>query len=134
VSAEDADGWEHRWRHVDVPLLEAQEAHFIYAQDWVYFVDEELALRVGRLRDHPWPKPTEREPPPAHNPPAQRIPPWLNEDQKALHLARAQAARGGAPTPTPGHLAMEAERERKRGERAAQKERSLKGHSVPEPE
>jgi hypothetical protein len=60
ASAKDDQGFEQRWNHVSVPLLKRQEDHFVYAQDWIFYVDHELALRVGKLQSHPFPRPTEQ--------------------------------------------------------------------------
>jgi hypothetical protein len=38
-SSAPATGFEHRWYHVDVPVLEAQEAYFVYAQSWLYHME-----------------------------------------------------------------------------------------------
>jgi hypothetical protein len=127
------DGWEHQWKHVSPRLLRDQEAYFVYAQDWLFHLEPERLLRAGRLSRNPFPAPLERERPPLHNPPLKHIPPWLSEDQKALHIARGQAAEGGAPTPTRAHLEMEARREAARAKRQADRARAKAKHS-PKPE
>jgi hypothetical protein len=128
-AAEASTGYELAWKHVNVPLLTRQESFFAYTLEWIRFVDHELAFRQGRLLSHFWPRPTEQELPPLHNPPAQHIPPWLSEDQKALHVARALAAEGGAPTPTPQQQALEKARAEKRSRREASRKASSKGSS-----
>jgi hypothetical protein len=126
-SAKADVGFTYNWKHVNVALLREQEAYFVYAQDWFHHVDEELALRERKLRSHPWPKPKELTPPPSHNSPTKHIPPWLNADQKAQHLARARAAEGGAPTPTVAQQALDKARAEKRARQAEQRRKSREG-------
>jgi hypothetical protein len=130
-SAEAITGFDHEWKHVSVPLLQQQEAHFVHAQDWLYYLDGELSRRTGRRPFLAFPRPIEQLPPPLHNPEALHLPPWLNEDQKAPYLARAQAAERGDPTPTPAHLAMEAKREAARARRRAAGQHSTSGKPEP---
>jgi hypothetical protein len=99
--AAERDGWEHYWKHVDVPLLDQQEAFFVHAQSWLFYLENELAFRRdlikgGSLRRNLFPIPTVVLPPPRHNPPAQHVPPWLDATQKARHIARAAAAEQAA--------------------------------------
>jgi hypothetical protein len=100
--------------------------------EWLSFLDIELGVRTKRLSTLSWPKPLEQAPPPLHNPPEMHVPPWLTEDQKALHVARALAEKGGAPTPTPAQRAQEAAREAKRARRQADRERDLAKRSDPD--
>jgi hypothetical protein len=131
TSAESPPGkFEHTLRHVDAALLQTQEVYFSNTMEWLDFLDHELAEKQGRLGRNIWPRPPELDPPPAHNPPAQYIPQWLDEDQRALHLARAMAAQGGPPTPTPAQQALDRAREEKRALRQAQKERSDEGERL----
>lgn len=118
------------WKHVDVPLLQSHLDYFWFALEALRFADHELAVKQKKLQSHWWPKPTKLARPPLHNPEGQHIPPWITEDAKARHVARAQAAQGGDPTPTPAHLAMEAQRERRRAQRQADRERAKR--STPE--
>jgi hypothetical protein len=131
VAAESPDFAFH-WKHVDVPLLERHETYFDGALEALRFADHEMAVKQGKLRSHFWPKPPVLTPPPLHNPEAQHIPPWLEPDEKARHIARARAAREGAPTPTPAQLAQEAVREAKRARRQADRERDLAKRSDPD--
>jgi hypothetical protein len=105
-SANNPD-FDHSWKHVDPVLLQAKLDYFWQTMELLEFIHHELAVRQGRLRSHVWPRPTLPAPPALHNPPDQHVPPWLGEDQKALHLARARAAQGGAPTPTPKQKALD---------------------------
>jgi hypothetical protein len=124
VSAESpTGGFEHALRHIDAPLLQLQEAYIDNTMEWLEFINHELAVKQGRLESHAWPRPPEQDQPPLHNPPAQHIPPWLNEDQKALHLARALAAQGGPPTPTPKQQALYKARAEKRARSQADRDR-----------
>lgn len=128
-AANDTLDFDYQFRHVDAALLDEQERFFATAHDWIRFADHELAVKQGRLKSHFWPRPQEQALPPLHNPPLEHVPPWLNEDQKARHLARALAAQGGAPTPTPGQQALDKARAEKRAQREAHREASLKGRS-----
>jgi hypothetical protein len=123
VSADTPD-FEIFWKHVDVPLLQSHEAYFDFALEAIRFADHEWAVRAGKLSSHWWPKPAMLAQPPRHNPEGLHIPPWISAEAKALHVARAQAAQGGGPTPTPAHLAMEARREAKRALKEADRERA----------
>jgi hypothetical protein len=132
-AAEADEGFDTLWRHVDVELLEQHESYFGCTLEWLRFVDHEVAVRQGRLSSHVWPRPPELEPPPLHNPPLQHVPPWLSEDQKALHIARALAAQGGAPTPTPAQQALDKARAEKRARKQADREAAKKaGRSDPD--
>lgn len=122
ASAETSD-FEIFWKHVDPLILQSQLDYFEYTLEALRFIDHELAVRQGRLQSHVWPKPQVLQRPPLHNPELQHIPPWISADAKALHVARAQAALGGDPTPTPAHLKMEAAREAKRAQRQADRDR-----------
>jgi hypothetical protein len=125
-------GFELSFRHVDVPLLESQYAFFAYVMEWLSFLDIELGVRTKRLSTLSWPRPLELSPPPLHNPPETHVPPWLTEDQKARHLARALAAKGGAPTPTPAQQALDRAREARRSRRQADRDRDLAKRSDPD--
>jgi hypothetical protein len=99
AAADALEGFEYAWRHIDALLLAEHEAYFALTMEWLTFLDVELAIRRKELSHRGWPKPPEQEPPPFHIPLEMHVPPWLTEDQKVLHVARALAARGGAPTP-----------------------------------
>jgi len=43
-------------RHVDVRLLEKQEAFFGYAADWLIYLENDYLLRRGAIRHHAFPK------------------------------------------------------------------------------
>jgi hypothetical protein len=128
-SAKADTGFSHNWKHISVSLLKRQEAYFVYTQDWLHYMHEELALRVGKLSFHPWPKPKVQAQPLPHNSGIQQIPPWLTADQKAWHLARARAAQRGPPTPTPAQRALDQAREMKRSKKRAHREKSAKWSS-----
>lgn len=78
------------WRHVDAALLQKQEDYFAETMEWLNFIDHEIAVKQQRLLSHAWPRPSELDQPPLHNPASQHVPPWLTEDQKAQHLELAQ--------------------------------------------
>lgn len=123
----ETDNFDHYWKHVDPPLLQRQLDYFALTMEWVEYLDHELALRQRRLQSHVWPKPPEQEPPLPHNPEDQHVPPWLSEDRKALHLARALASRGGPPTPTRGQQALDKARAEKRARQAEHQQKSAEG-------
>jgi hypothetical protein len=130
VSAESDPGYfEHTFRHVNVELLEAQEMYFSNTMDWLDFLHGELAVKQGFQASNVWPKPQVLTQPPLHNPPYQHLPPWLNEDQKALHLARAMAAQGGPPTPTLKQLALDKARSDRKAQRIAHNQKRPTGDS-----
>jgi hypothetical protein len=88
-SAGAAAGFVHSWNHIDLALLEQQEAYFVYTQAWLYWLNDQLQLKRVEKPHGLFPKPPELSPPPLHNPRSQHIPPWINEDLKARHLRRA---------------------------------------------
>jgi hypothetical protein len=83
----------HDWKHVDAALLETQEAYFEYAFSWLTYLENELIKRRGKKLFVHSPKPRALAPPPLHNPQDQHLPEWLDEGQKAQHVARALAAK-----------------------------------------
>jgi len=96
------EDWFTSWKHVDVPLLAKQEAFFSDVRGALLFLEADLEhIRNGWPRNHGLPEPMVLPEPPLHNPASQHIPPWLNKDQKAQHMTRAQEAeRAGAAQPT----------------------------------
>lgn len=75
---------------LDAALLQKQEDYFAETMEWLNFIDHEIAVKQQRLLSHAWPRPSELDQPPLHNPASQHVPPWLTEDQKAQHLELAQ--------------------------------------------
>jgi hypothetical protein len=138
--AADSDAVVHEslaYRHVDVPLLEAQMEYFCLTMEWLSYLDAELGFLAGRLGHHAWPKPPRPALPPLHNPPEKHVPPFLSVGLQALHLARAHAALGGHPTPTPAQQALEAARVAKKAGKQADRDRSTaqrSGTAKPEPD
>lgn len=98
-SARAPVGFNHDWKHVDVPLLESQEAWFVHTLDWLFYIRQELPFRLGKSTGLRSPIPTIQLPPPLHNPASQHVPPWLTEDQKAQHLERAKVEEQCASQP-----------------------------------
>lgn len=123
----ETDDFDHRCKHVDPSLLQNQLDYFALTMEWIHYVNHELAVRQGRLQSHVWPRPPEQEPPLLHNPEDRHVPPWLSEDRKGLHLARARAAQGGAPTPTPGQQALDRARADKQSRQAENQRKSHEG-------
>lgn len=90
-AAEKTDSFEYQWKHVDVPLLDLQEAYFLNTQQRLLFLEHEYRLKAGKSvlgAGFSWP-PT-LEPPPKHNPAGQHIPRWLSEEVKRRHLELAE--------------------------------------------
>lgn len=127
AAAEAETGFEHDWRHVDLPLLMAQESYFLYVIEWLEFIGDEILVRAGSRKSHISPKPQVRLPPPAYNPPSQHVPHWIAEAQKARHLARAAEEESGAQRPTRKRLALETKIAEKRAKQAAHRAKSAAG-------
>lgn len=128
-------GFTHDWKHLDPPLLQAQLEFLNSTMDWLNFINGEIIHRQGESKQpNPWSVPSIPCQPPLHNPPAEHVPRWLSEDDKALHLAKAQAALGGPPTPTPKQLELDKAREEKKDARRLHAIRSAGGDSAPSDE
>src|SRR5580692_6983752 len=127
-SASADEGFDQAWYHVDVPLLTEHETYFATTMEWLWFLYINLRLARGDAQGDAWPKPPALAQPLFHNPPEKHTPPWLSEDQKALHIARAQAARGGAPTPTPKQQALDKARAGKRAREQADRDRAKRSN------
>jgi hypothetical protein len=54
--------------HVDVSLLQAQEAYFVFADRFVGWLNYEVRRRAGILANNPVPKPKQLTRPPLHLP------------------------------------------------------------------
>lgn len=92
--------WIVDWKHIDVPLLERQESIFDDTRRALLFLEASLIhIRNGWPQNHEIPEPLALPPQPKHNPASQHIPPWLSQELKDLHLARAQAAERPATQP-----------------------------------
>jgi hypothetical protein len=122
AAADAASGFEFDWRHIDVAILQNQESYFVYALELLRFVESQIHIKLGRSPSVVLPMPLKQELPPAYNSPIQHVPPWLNEGQRALHIARALAAQGGPPTPTPQQQALD----KARAEKKAKREESIR--------
>jgi hypothetical protein len=85
----DTPDFTHSWRHVDVPLLEEQFRYFGLTMEMLEVTHHEMAFRMGQIQSHVWPMPICPTPAPQHNPLDEHVPPWIGEDEKALHLKRA---------------------------------------------
>jgi hypothetical protein len=55
--------------HIDVSLLERQEAYFRYAGNHLIYLEAEQKRLAGKLRRHAFAIPPETQKPPKHNPP-----------------------------------------------------------------
>ena len=130
---EDAEDLELHWRPINLELLTSQEAYFIFTLEYLRWINHELAARRGILQPNVWQRPLILEQPRLHNPPSRHIPPWLNEDQKALYLKRATAAEYGVPTPTPKQRSLDKARAEKRAKRQADRDRDAPTGARPDP-
>lgn len=65
ASATATEGFEHAWKHVDVPLLRAHERYFAATMEWLSFIHYELRAKRGSLPPGSWPKPPALERPPS---------------------------------------------------------------------
>jgi hypothetical protein len=96
-AAERAEGFEYHFKHVDIPLLELQEAYFIYAMRCLQSLQAEFRFKMGKKKvPHPFPWPKALSQPPKHNPPKEHVPPWLSEDAQKRHIELADAKERGA--------------------------------------
>jgi hypothetical protein len=125
--------WFTDWKQVDIPLLTKQEAFFGDVRGALLFLEVDMQrIREGSQRNHGLPEPLVLPPPPLHNPASQHIPPWLNEDQKAQHIARAQAAEQSASQPVRPPSVLRLTREKwaaKDAKEARKKQAQEKGQS-----
>ena len=129
---EDEVDFQLHYKPINLELLTSQEAYFVYAVEYLRWINEELGFKRGILSSNVWPKPLILEPPPLHTPLAQCVPPWLSEGQKTLYLARATAAKSGVPTPTPKQQALDKAREAKKARKQADRDATSKrSHSGP---
>ncbi len=124
-TADRAEGWDYDFKHISVGILEKQLAYFEYAQDWVRYLDHELAAKAEKIKANPFPKPTRQPQPIPHSRASRHVPPWLDVNAKARHIARARAAeehaRQRAPKPKVPKLSAKQRRE------AAMKRRGRSG-------
>ncbi|WP_407175456.1 hypothetical protein [Bradyrhizobium sp. STM 3562] len=110
------------WKFLDLELLNQQVEYFNSTMEKLTFITGEIHVKTGNQTQNPFPKPTIPTPPPLHSPPHEHVPPWLDGEVKAHHIARARAAQGGAPTPTLGQQALDKAREEKRVRMAEQRQ------------
>jgi hypothetical protein len=130
----DTDDFSHHWKHVGPTILDEQFQYYGMTMELLEFLHHEMAVKLGHIQYHVWPRPTVPSPPPLHNPPGEHVPPWISEEEKALHLARALASQGGPPTPTPGQQAFDKARAEKKAKQQEQIRRSEEGSSKKPPE
>ena len=98
--------WFHDWQHVDLPLLETQEAYFGHTRIWLFYLEYELRFKRGTLDCNPVSVPAELSPPPLYNPASEHhVPPWISNDDKARHIARALET-ANQPTREPSDLRL----------------------------
>jgi hypothetical protein len=93
------ENFDHAYRHVDPPLLNAQFDFFKLTLEWLRFIDHELAVKQGVLASHVWPEPPASTLPPLHNPPSEHVPPWLTPELQAAHLKNALASERAGQQP-----------------------------------
>jgi hypothetical protein len=91
TAADRKQGFEYQWKHIDTPLLELQEAYFIYAMGCLMFLQAEYPNRVGKKKvPHPFAWQPKLSPPPRHNPPKEHVPPWLGSHAQRRHIELAE--------------------------------------------
>jgi hypothetical protein len=90
-AADKDEGFEHQWKHIDVPLLEQQEAYFIYAMGCLMFLQAEYPQRMRKKKvPHPFKWLPRLQQPPKHNLASQHVPPWLSESRQRRHKELAE--------------------------------------------
>jgi hypothetical protein len=60
-----------KFLHVDTPLLESQEAYFHFVDFGLCYLREVVLMQNGKIRNHTFPPPGEKQAPPLHNPEAE---------------------------------------------------------------
>jgi|SRR5215216_6889720 len=88
----DREEWFYSYKHVDVPLLQTQEAYFGYTRELLMYLEQELSFRRKGQQHQIFPMPPALDRPPQHNPASQHVPRWITEDEKARHIALALKA------------------------------------------
>jgi hypothetical protein len=101
----------HDWKHVDVALLQKHEDYFAETMEWLTFIHHEIGVKQEKLSSHVWPRPSELDQPPLHNPASQHIPPWLTLGQQSQHLSLAQEQESPPRQPTRGPSVLRLTRE-----------------------
>lgn len=92
--------WIVDWKHIDVSLLERQESFFDDTRRALLFLEASMIhINNGWPQNHGIPEPLALPPQPKHNPASQHIPPWLGQELRALHIARAQEAEQSVTQP-----------------------------------
>lgn len=131
--AKASEGFDYYWYHIDGALALMLQEYFEYTLEILRFTELEFVKLTKNpdLQNAFVRKPILKQPP-LHNPPETHIPPWLSEDERRQHIARAQAALGGAPIPTPAKRAQDKAREEKRRRRTADRDQNIAKRSDPE--
>jgi hypothetical protein len=77
-AAAKPSGFAFEWFHVDVPLLEEQEAFFVHTRRCLWHVESEYLVLSGQRnkRGHPHKMPRRVTLVNKHNPPEKHPPPW----------------------------------------------------------
>jgi hypothetical protein len=122
--AEEETGFDHNWRHLDLPLLKQQEEYFAYVIEWLDYLDGEIPVRRGLKQLHASPKPQVIQPPLAHNLPSKHIPHWISAAQRARHKARAAEEESAAQRSTRKLVAQEKRKQEKLAKKAESDRRS----------
>lgn len=85
----DTEDFTNDWKHVDPAVLGRQFDYYGMTLELLEFIHHEMAVKLGQIQSHVWPRPTVPSQPPLHNPASQHVPPWLSGAEKARHLERA---------------------------------------------
>jgi hypothetical protein len=76
LAAKRETGFDFEWLHVDMQLLELQEAYCANARTALIYLQREYAIRTNQADMSSFPQPQRLTPPPLHNPPEAHPPPW----------------------------------------------------------
>ncbi len=111
-SAERETGFDADQKHVNLELLQEQEAYFDYARSMLLFLQAQFQINQGNTKHWSAPRPPKLTPPNLHNPASQHIPHWLHEAAKRRHLERALKAEAHvSPPERPASILKLTERE-----------------------
>ena len=121
------------WKHVDIAVLGEQMEFFNCTMAMLNFIYGEIQALNQSQGPNLFPRPSIPSLAPLHNPPLEHVPQWLNANDKALHVAKAQAALGGLPTPTPAQQELDRQRFEKRARQKKQRRKSREGEQNAKP-
>ena len=89
-AADKGTTFEYDWKHVDLSLLQSQEAYCRHALELLAYLKEEFVIRHLSIGSHASPKPEALPQPRRHSLKSQHVPPWLSESHRERHIRRSQ--------------------------------------------